>query len=266
MANGASLREQAYDHILRRLTSGELAAGSLISEPSLAKELNMSRTPVREAIRQLALEGFVEQVPRYGTIVRVPDRRELAELFDIREAMESYAVAKAAQCITAADLDLLRRLCREMRAIADELGHSGMAALDEPRLRRFLAVDMAFHMVLLRASGNRRMMKSVAGWRVFMRIFSYRRQAHDLRVVTGAHHYHRRILEAVERHDSDAAHALMSEHIRVSKEEALQCFDGGQADARAVPLGLPEDLWNELDHIELALGAQVAEDHQKEVS
>lgn len=250
MSTMPSLCDRAYQHILRKLTSGQLVAGSLISEPSLAEELGMSRTPVREAIKRLEHEGLVDQVPRYGTVVRQPGRRELAELFEMREAMECHAMALAAEAIGAADLKLLHRLVDEMQRVADALTDGGHQALEGAALRRFLAADMAFHTVLLRAAGNQRMMKAVAEWRVFMRIFSTPRQTHDLRVVRSTLSYHRRILEAVEHQRPDPACALMREHIRVSREEALACFDthraGRPSDERLV-LALPEDLADELD-------------------
>jgi len=249
MPDFRSLRERAYHHLLHKLTSGELAAGSLLSEPSLARELHMSRTPIREAIRQLATEGIVESVPRYGTVVRVPNRQELAELFDIREALESYAVAQAAEATADGDLALLRRLCDEMRAVEQELRTSGRPALDASQLRRFLAADITFHLVLLRAAGNQRMAKIVADGRLFLRIFSTQRQVHDLRVLTSAHGFHRRILQAIEQHDPEHARRRMIEHIRLSKKQALASFDRRQdADAtlEPIPHGLPDDLLDAL--------------------
>ena len=97
-------RERAYQYLHARIASGALAGGALVSELSLAREMGLSRTPVREAIRQLIMEGLVEQVPRHGTIVRIPERREVAELYEVREALESYAVAQAARRILPADL------------------------------------------------------------------------------------------------------------------------------------------------------------------
>ena len=70
-----SLSQRAYQHIQREIVSGQLEPGSVISETLLAKQLGISRTPVGEAIRKLAQEGLVEQVPRYGTIVCDLERR-----------------------------------------------------------------------------------------------------------------------------------------------------------------------------------------------
>src|SRR6201995_3075492 len=82
------LREQAYKHIHGKLLAGELPAGHVLSEHSLAREIGISRTPVREAIQRLEQEGVLEQIPRYGTVVRRPERRDLEELYQLREALE----------------------------------------------------------------------------------------------------------------------------------------------------------------------------------
>ena len=91
-----TLRQQAYLRLRERLVSGELRAGMQLSEPDLAKQLGMSRTPVREALRQMENEGLIDYAPRFGAMVRAADRDELAEMYAVREALESYAAAQAA--------------------------------------------------------------------------------------------------------------------------------------------------------------------------
>src|SRR3954469_20008540 len=116
-----SLAQKAYDHLQEGVLSGRLRSGTVISEQALARELGISRTPVGEAIRQLVREGLVEQVPRYGTIVRSIDRRELIDLYEMREAIESYAAAKAAELVSDAALDRLQQFCDVMENIERDL-------------------------------------------------------------------------------------------------------------------------------------------------
>src|SRR5258708_6678592 len=124
------LREHAYKHIHGKLLAGEMPAGHVVSEHSLAREIGISRTPVREAIRRLEQEGILEQVPRYGTIVRRPERRDLEELYQLREALEPYAVAQAAGRLGPQDLITLGKLCDEIRPIAASLKKAPRAALN----------------------------------------------------------------------------------------------------------------------------------------
>src|SRR5215213_30844 len=120
-----SLAQKAYDHLQEGVLSGRIRSGEVISEAALAKELGISRTPVGEAIRQLVREGLVEQVPRYGAIVRGIDRQELIDLYEMREALESYAAAKAAEVVTEPMLARLEQFCDVMERIGQELQASG---------------------------------------------------------------------------------------------------------------------------------------------
>lgn len=245
-----SLRRKAYNYIHAKIMSGDLPDGHQVSELSLAKEIGISRTPVREAVQQLQREGLVEQLPRLGTIVRTPERRDIVELYELREALEPFAVGLAARRAPQEDFPTLEKLCAEMDGIGEELRNSGMVTLDPTRLERFLTADMAFHVMLLRASGNHRMMKIVADSRVLIRIFSARRQEHNLAVLRETYRFHSQILEAVKNRDPRAAAAAMTEHLEASKRETLEHYDRAHAEAgdRAL-VGLPEHLLEELNKV-----------------
>ena len=127
MRSELPLTKQAYDHIQGEILAGRLSAGSQISEKKIADELGISRTPVGEAIRSLATEGWVEQLPRRGTVVRDFTRREVIELYELREALETFAAGKAAALITDATLTRMDRYCDEMRRLAEDLAASARA-------------------------------------------------------------------------------------------------------------------------------------------
>jgi DNA-binding GntR family transcriptional regulator len=247
-----SLAQKAYEHLQEGVLSGRLRSGAVISEAALAKELGISRTPVGEAIRQLVREGLVEQVPRYGTIVRSIDRGELTDLYEMREALESYAAAKAALTISVPMLERLQQFCDVMEAIGREMRENGAGELDEPSLRRFLAADMAFHMLIIEASGNRRMIEVVKNMRTVSRIFRMRRAPHQPEVVHSAYAFHMKILGALRARDAEGARRHMLEHIAAGKNETLSrlypsrpaASEGGVLD------DLPADLLQELEDIE----------------
>jgi DNA-binding GntR family transcriptional regulator len=246
------LHEQAYKHIHGKLLAGELPAGQVISEHSLAREMGVSRTPVREAIQRLEQEGILEQVPRYGTIVRRPERRDLEELYQLREALEPFAVAQAAGRLSPEDLATLEKLCEEIRTIATTLQQNPRTPLGPAVLRRLLSADLGFHMVLLRAAGNRRLIKIIADSRMLTRIFGTPRQEHDLAVLEETHRFHSGILRAVKRGEADRAQKLMAAHIRASMREALDHYDHAHSttETRSISLGLPDDLLADLQRIE----------------
>lgn len=254
-----TLRQQAYQHIQRKIIAGEMSPGHVLSENELAREIGISRTPVREAILRLENEGVLQQVPRFGTIVRLLQRRDLVELYELREALEPFAVAQAAGRLTTADCSLLRSLCEEVRLIARQLEAQRDAVADAALMRRLLSADLGYHMVLIRAAGNTRLMKIVADSRLLTRIFATPRQQHDRHVLRQTYRCHRRILAAVVCGDGDEARRLMADHIRDSMRQALDHYDSihAGADASALPLALPDDVLAELDRIErkMACGA-----------
>jgi DNA-binding GntR family transcriptional regulator len=101
----ASLQSRVAAQIREGIVTGDYPAGAGLSEVTLSEELGVSRTPVREALKQLATEGLVEIVPRVGTFVAEPSRRDIAELFELCEVFGGLAARLAAQRGAAAGLD-----------------------------------------------------------------------------------------------------------------------------------------------------------------
>lgn len=247
-----SLTQRAYQLLQERILSGELAPGSLLSESRLAKEMGFSRTPVGEAIRQLAQEGFVRQVPRYGTIVRSIEPKDVEELYEMREALESFAAAKAARRITSLQLAQLDVLCSTIETIAGE-SLDEASELDLSTLRKFLAADLTFHLLIVKAAGNQRILNTIRETRTISQIFRMRRHEPDNGVVKRASQMHRRILAALSSGDSAAASEQMAEHIRASREDTLAYLAKEQqrshADVASI-LELPDEVRLELTRIE----------------
>lgn len=249
LSTKTSLSQHAYASIQQRIVSGDLKIGSLVSEQSLAEDLGISRTPVREAIRQLQHEGLVEQIARYGTIVRMPNRRELEESYEVRQALESFAVAQASQCADRADIAKARVFLNEMVKVAAHLEDAQLDSLEGVKLQRFLAADLGFHMSLLQAAGNSQILRLVNSSRVMTRIFGTARVQHDLKIVRPTCEQHRAILEAVEERDAMAAGRLMAEHIQAGKRITLSSFDRLQAQGTNASLGLPTVMLDEISKI-----------------
>ena len=251
-----NLRQQAYQHIHGRIVDGTLRVGTVVSELSLADEIGMSRTPIREAIRQLQVEGLVEQIPRFGTVVRQPRRQEIVESYQLREALESYAVSLTTECISASDLAMLKKLCERLQAVASDLKASSKSALDAEMMKRFLAADMAFHVVLIRGAGNSRIMKIINDMHVLKRVFGVERQLHSQEIVDEAYQSHQQIYNFVEAGSADNARQAMARHIRMSMKQTLDHYDKKLAETEgqtSVSLTLPENVLRELGEIESEL-------------
>ncbi len=218
-----TMKKKAYQYILQKMTRGELAPGMQISELSIAAELGISRSPVRDALSQMVSEGMVDRVPRFGTVIRKFSIQELSDLYDLRVALESYAAAQAALKIGPEMLKKLEEACEGMDAIAQELKNSGDGLMAPEMLSEMSRQDMNFHLSILRATGNRMLLKSAHDSRLMTRIFGISRvESFDLEHIEGVCRYHRDIFEAIRRGDSEAARATMARHIGFGKEGALK--------------------------------------------
>lgn len=249
-APAQSLRDRAYARLRGLILAGKLSPGAVVSEASLARRMGISRTPVREAVQQLEREGLVEQVPRFGTIVRRLERRDLLELYELREALECYACRRAAERISAADLAAAERLCRQIDRVAGGMDRAGQVEADEAVMKRFLAADMGFHALLLRAAGNGRILRAATESRVLGRIFGARRQPHDANMIQATAREHQAVLAAVRQGDGPEAERAMASHLAASREAALRHFDQQDQAPRTLDAGLPAEVVRELQRIE----------------
>ena len=230
--SGGSMRERAYAHVQRRIASGDLRPETPLSEVLLAKELKMSRTPVREALSQLVSEGLLEQTANRGTLVAQFRRQDITELYELREALEVYSARKAAQLqLRPVDLERWQDLCDELLALKRELEQSGAAALSGEQMHRFIMADLSFHNMLMRLARNDRMLKVVNDTRLLIRIFGIQRPRYDAATLERIHQQHSAIIQAVGGHDLDKATHLLTQHIRISLEERLDAYDVWEREA-----------------------------------
>ena len=227
------LKQTIYHLIRDRLISGRLRPGSRVSELALSKELGTSRTPVREAISQLANDGLVEQVPNAGTFVRKPDRADLEDLYQLREWLEPDAVAEAARRITDEQLAAAGGACGEMRAVAREFRDSGQRSLGGDLLYREVVADFTLHMTLIQASGNRRVLAIVANQHVLSQVWGFLPERQTLRSLAKVYREHCRVLRCVRRGDAEGAREAMRRHIVLGREKVLARYDWERRQAAA---------------------------------
>jgi len=225
-------RERAYQYIQQAIATGKLPAGGDVSELALARELGISRTPIREAIGQLVAEGLLEQTHNRGAVVAQLTRQDIIDLYQLRQALEVFAISRAATAkIRSFELDRLRSLVNDFLLLHDELVASGKTSLNPEQMHRFSASDLGFHTMLLRVAGNPRILKTVNEARLLIRIFATHRRGHEAWLLKSLHEEHVRILDAVVKHDADLAMQLMTEHIETSQQERLDEFDHWEREA-----------------------------------
>ncbi len=140
-----SLREQVYDHLRAELRHGRLDTGAFLDLNRLAADLGVSRTPLRDALLQLEVEGFVTISPRRGVAVRCLEEADIRELYELIGALEAAAVAAVGPTVSAEDLARLREL--------DRLAQSAIERGDQAT---FYEHNAAFHDFFLERLGNGR--------------------------------------------------------------------------------------------------------------
>lgn len=224
-----SLEKQAYSHIREKLRHGMLRPGEALREAALGKEIGVSRTPVRHAIRQLEREGLVAQVPGFGSYVKKPDPREFREIAELRMFVERGAAAYAAERITQEQLKELGGVCDEMLAIAhafreaasDLPAGGGGEAFDAALIERNARADTRFHEIIVTASGNERMAKLVRDMGLISRMLTtvdLTPRIGLVKWVARKYREHSRIYRAIRARDARLAASRMEEHLRLAAE------------------------------------------------
>lgn len=201
LERGPSLTEQAYTQLRRRIITCELAPGSEVSELDLAEDLAMSKTPVREALARLALEGYVDTFPRRGYRVRSITFKDINDLFDVRVLLEPAVAALAAARLTSPDVDELDRLSR--------LAYTPDT---EPSLDGLIAANREFHSAIAHASGNPRLTALVISYMEESERFLYV-SARNRQVNYETSQDHAALVDAFRRKDPPAAQRIMANHI-----------------------------------------------------
>ncbi|TWU07911.1 GntR family transcriptional regulator [Stieleria varia] len=203
----------AYENLRSRLIAGEFQPGSRIRYGPIGQELGISATPVREAMGLLANEGFVELVPQLGAVVRSVSRTELIELYEMREAIEPYAAAKAAQRAGRSQLDAIGRTLKRMQALATRVDHSKTKVAGRQVTADFEKADLAFHMLIIEATGNQTMVRSGESSNALMRVFATERHAYDAELMKSTCRDHQQIFDAIASNNPVAASDAMQQHI-----------------------------------------------------
>jgi DNA-binding GntR family transcriptional regulator len=227
-----TLTHRAYEHVRRKLLHGELKPGARLRYGPIGKEIGISATPVREAMGMLAAEGLVRLVPELGAVVRTLDHDEAVDLYQMREALESSAAGWAAEKIGAAELKELESLLKRIRLFGVTLRKSKRPVMPDSMQRQYAATDMAFHMVILQATGNQALLKVVSDYHVLSRVFAGDPTRYDLSMVARAYLDHARILRALQRRDAAGARQAMEQHIRNAWQMVLAGLERGRRQER----------------------------------
>lgn len=195
--------------IRQAIVGGTYAPGARLKEEELARELGISRTPVREALLVLQAEGLVEAAPNRGATVRVHDAGDLDDLYQLRALLEGYAARRAAARATKTLVRALWTSCDRFEEVSDA------------DVRALVKENLVFHNAILEAAGSARVASMVRKVIELPLVYkSYIWYSPEQRRISS--HYHRQIARAVEMHDAERAELVMKEHVFEARDLLVQ--------------------------------------------
>ena len=213
------LRDVVFNTLRQAILKGELKPGERLMEIQLANKLGVSRTPVREAIRKLELEGLVLMIPRKGAEVAEITRRDMEDVLEVRTALEELAVKDACDHITDAQLSELKKASNEFKK----------ALLEGKDLVTCADADMHFHDVILSATNNRRLIQMLNN--LSEQMYRYRMEyLKDERTHKTLIEEHDAIRRALKKHDKVKAGAAIRVHIDNQKRSILESLTEKEED------------------------------------
>lgn len=202
------LREVVFHSLREAILTGKLKPGERLMEIPLAQTLGVSRTPVREAIRKLELEGLAVMIPRKGAEVARITKKQLQDVLDVRKALEALAVQLACRHMTKDEIVRLERAHLKVREMAEKKDVKAM-----------VKADVHFHEIIYKAADNDKLLQILNNLRQQMYRYrlEYLKNVENHKVIMQEHET---ILEAIGRADEERAAAAMRQHI-VNQEKGI---------------------------------------------
>ncbi|MDA8413989.1 MAG: GntR family transcriptional regulator [Desulfobacteraceae bacterium] len=212
MEKHLTLREKILEHIRDAIISGTLKAGSRVSEPELADRYGISRTPIREAFRQLESEGYLTVIPRRGAVVSEFSQKDVEDFYAIKSILEGYAARQACNRLTDKELDKLQANNDKLSELAD---HND--------IKTFFKIHNDFHDMFIKAADNERLRELITS--VVTRFQRLRFMSLSLpgRMKIAVQE-HEKIIDAFRRKDAEAAELLVRKNAEYGGRVLL---DGG---------------------------------------
>lgn len=207
-SNSFSLTDEIVDIIRERILKGEYKIGEKIKENQIASELRVSRTPIREAFKQLENEGLIDYIPNRGCFAKGFTRRDIEDLYAVRKALEILAVEWAVSRITPEQIDKLQEQSDLMEFYTTRKDG-----------KKVLEINSDFHSVIYNATGSRFMAQVLRSYKEYIE--------QTRRVIFDGGEYleeifreHKAVLDAIKAHDTEGAKEAMARHLDGSKRRA----------------------------------------------
>jgi DNA-binding GntR family transcriptional regulator len=210
MERHQTLRERILETIRDAILKGTLKAGEKVAEPELAERFGISRTPIREAFRQLESEGYLTVIPRKGAVVTCLSERDVEEFYAIKSILEGYAARIAASRLNDREIDRLDAINDRLEQLARE-----------GDVKTFFRVHNEFHELFIKASGNNKLLDLIG--QLMMKFNRLRMASLSLpgRMEISVQE-HRNIIQAFRAQDGEAADRMVSKSAAYGGQVLIQ--------------------------------------------
>jgi DNA-binding GntR family transcriptional regulator len=208
----ATIKDKVSESLRKAILDGKFKPGQALIQDQIAKELNVSRMPVREALRALEIEGLVTVSPFKGTVVTEHSPEDIREIYQIRMLLEGFAAEQAVPNMTPARIAEFERILDGMKRRLSAADYKGYAEYDR-----------AFHHLIAESSGNRRLVKLIEStWGFFAPYIAYTIPGR----IERSYREHTKIFDAIRRGKTDTAARLCREQIETVYREMAPYFQG----------------------------------------
>lgn len=209
----STLKTQVYHYLRNQIISGDIPSGRRMVIPDIAEKLQVSLTPVREAISQLTVEKYVTTIPRKGTFVREVSFQEVYESYEVLGVLESYAAGQASLRISQAALDEIERLTNRL--------------LDDSSIDLYMEDNWKIHELIVSETGNKVLQEITNRLREEITRYRYVSLTADKRLEESRKE-HVRILETLKKRDQQGAARVMQEHREHTLEAMREYLDSNR--------------------------------------
>lgn len=212
MAGKGSKKEILAEKVRQTIFSAFFNGEATLNEHALARKLGVSRTPIREILRQLEQEGIIVRRQKKGIVLRKPTRKEILDLYVVREAMELLAVRLATERISDADIHVLEAILEKMEE-----------AVQKDDFESLNHWEFKFHQKIIQVSGNSYLKRMNENLHLLTRAFRFK--AVKPRLNRESKFSHGKILQALREKDVKKVQALMADHIDLGRREEIMAHD-----------------------------------------
>jgi len=221
MPNSETKKDKAYQVIKKAIISGQLESAKIFSIKELAETFDVRGTPAREALVILASEGLIEPIPRIGYQVKSLSVHDMFEIFHLRSVLEVEGAGFAAERITDDDI----RLLETNNHLEQELVLSLQSDKSAHSYNEGYALNLEFHLIIARASGNHRLANMVENLQNELElVLGYDPHIARVEIAAAAAIQHYEIIERLRRRDKLGAQEVMKKHIEIAKNNSLIRF------------------------------------------